>query len=114
MHYMLQCVFTYIMFLVVMEGVKNTAMSLFSELVGTVFYKVMEGFSQASGRKYTQDKVLMPFITLCSLSNENNKGSRQSAKILILNFIRINFKNLTIISKCKQEENTLVMERTIE
>lgn len=81
MYYMLQCVFTYIMFLVVMEGVKNTAMSLFSELLGTVFYKVMEGFSQASGRKYTQDKILMPFITLCSLSNENNKGSGQSAKI---------------------------------
>lgn len=87
LHYMLQCVFTYIIFLVVMEGVKNTAVSLFSELVGTVFYKAMEGFSQASGRKYTQDKILMPFITICSLSNEN-KGSGQSAKILILNIIK--------------------------
>lgn len=99
MHYMLQCLFTYMMFLVVMGGVKNTAMSLFSELVGTVFYKVMEGFSWAPRRKYTQDKILMPFITLCSLSNENNKGSGKSAKILIFNIIRIHFKNLIILNK---------------
>lgn len=45
LHYMLQCVFTYIIFLVVLEGIRNSAMSLFSELVGTVFYKAMEGFS---------------------------------------------------------------------
>lgn len=98
MHYILKWVFTYIMFPVVLGDIKDTAMSLFSEVLGTVFYKVMERFSQAPRRKFTQDKSLMPFITLCSLSNEN-RGNGKSAQILILNIIRIHFKNLTIISK---------------
>lgn len=66
--------FPYVIFITLMEGVRNTAKSLFLELVGAVFCKALVGFSQAPRLKYMQYKTLMLFITYVLPGMKGAKG----------------------------------------
>lgn len=111
----MQCVFTSIIFLSLMEGVRDT-LQLSFELVGAVFCKTQVAFSQARRLKCTQDKTFMPFIILCSPSNESSKGSGKSAKILVHRLSGLMSKYLTISlasKNRKKKKPILTGERTI-